>query len=124
MLLSEFRPTYLTIEQRDDVVVAAFNVTHITDEENIEQLGQELFALVDQFACRKVIVSLGIVEYVTSSVLGKIISLHRRLHRCDGQLVICDIGETVSDILTTSNLIDYFRVSDSVESAMSNLQAN
>lgn len=122
MLLSDFNPKYLTIEEKDNAVVATLSVSHLTDEENIEQLGLELYALVDQFGCKHVVISLAIVEFVTSSVLGKIITLHRKLHRSDGQLILCDIGDAVDDILTTSNLIDYFNVSETTDSALSAVQ--
>ena len=124
MLPSEFKPKYMSVEEHGDAVVATLNISHITDEENIEQLGFELFALVDQFGSKKVVISMSVVEYLTSSVLGKLITLHRKLGRNDGKLILCNISDAIDEILTTSNLIDYFKVSETTDSSLAVLQGN
>jgi anti-sigma B factor antagonist len=108
--LSDFHPKYLTIEERDDVVRVRFTDQHLTDEANIEEISRELFSIVDQFGKRKIILDLEGMKLITSSVLGKMITLHRRLHRLDGKLVICNAEDYVSEILKTSRLFDYFNV--------------
>ena len=118
---AEFHPRYFTLDERDGVTVVAFTSSHLTDEENIEQLGHEMFALVEQFNCRRVVVSLAPVEFLTSSVLGKLITLHRRLHRQNGRLAICDIRPPVADVLHTSRLISYFSTCLDVDSAVAML---
>lgn len=115
---TDYRPAYLALSEREGVVIAAVKLPQLTEEENIDQLGQELFALVDQFGHRQVIVDLKSVEYTTSSVLGKIISLHRKLHRNGGKLVLCNVQGAVLDVLRTSRLIDYFHVEDNLEGAL------
>jgi anti-sigma B factor antagonist len=93
-------------------------MSHLTEEENIEQLGRELFALVEQYDCRKVVLDLAAVSYATSSVLGKMISLHRKLHRNEGRLVMCSVRDELRRVLQSSRLIDYFHVADDLESAL------
>ena len=122
MSLSEFHPVYLSLQVREDVAIARFTLAQLNDEENIEQVGHELFALVDQFGCRKIVMDLNGVEFVTSSVVGKMITLHRKLHRQQGMLVLCALGETVTRVLKTSRLLDYFRVADDVDAALAIVQ--
>jgi anti-anti-sigma factor len=59
-----------------------------------------------------------IVEFVTSSVLGKLITLHRRLHRHDGKMVICNLWGEVESVMETSKLDMYFNLTPDVESAV------
>ena len=54
MDLPEFHPRYFEAAEQDGLVVVTFSVSHINDEENIEELGHELFALVDQYGFRKI----------------------------------------------------------------------
>ena len=54
-----------------------------------------MFALVEQFDKQKVVLSLSSVEYLTSSVLGKLITMHRKLHRKKGRLILCDLQPEV-----------------------------
>ena len=56
----------------------------LTEDVNLEQFGHELFALVEQFGCRRVVVNLKEVRMVTSAGLGKMITLHRKMHRHQG----------------------------------------
>lgn len=122
MLLTEFHPVYLSLDVREDVAIARFTLAQLNDEENIELVGHELFALVDQCDCRKIVMDLNGVEFVTSSVVGKMITLHRKLHRHQGTLVLCALGETVARVLKTSKLFDYFTVVDDLDAALAVIQ--
>ena len=123
MGLSEFRPRYFDIDEHDDVVVATFGMSQINDEANIEELGHELFALVDQFECRKVVLNMSGVDYITSSVVGKIITMHRKLHRLDGSLVVAELTHGVNEVLSASRLLNYFVITDSQSEAIESLRA-
>lgn len=123
MSLKEFKPSYFQISEQDDVVVGKFSVPHLTDDQNIEMLGHELFALVEQFECRKIVLSLKTVQYLTSSVIGKLITLHRKIHRNQGQLVLCDLQPEVLRILSLSRLLDYFKTTESLEQAITLIQS-
>lgn len=118
MSLPDFHPYYLTLEEQQGAVVATVNIPRLTEEENIDQLGQELFALAEQFNFRKVVLNMKAVEYLTSSVLGKMISLHRKLHRREGKLVICGVCNVVADILKSSRLEEYFNIASDVDAAI------
>ena len=108
----------MSLETRDDVIIATFTITELNDDANLEQLGHELFVLIDQFGCRKLIVDLSKIEFISSSAVGKIIKLHRKLDRVHGNLALCALSDTVTRALQTSNLLDYFNVADDVDAAM------
>ncbi len=118
MLPADFQGTYITVREQGDVVVVTFTHSHLNDEENIEQLGRELYSLVDNYHCTKLVLSLEQVEFITSSVLGKLISLHRRLHRNAGNLVVCHLNDSVIDVMRTSRLINYFHIADDLDGAL------
>jgi anti-anti-sigma factor len=109
-----FDPAYFDLAVDGDLALVQFHREQITEEDNLEQLAHELFALVDQFHFRKVILSLTPVRHVTSSVLGKLISLHRKLGRNDGQLILCNIHPDLKHVLNTSRLLTYFSTADDV----------
>ena len=110
-------PTFFTLIADGDLAVATYHRTTLTDEDNIEQMGQELFSLVEQQHFRRVILNLGMVQYLTSATIGKWITLHRKLARKQGSLVLCEIRSSIREILETSRLLTYFNTADSVESA-------
>ncbi|MBI1315097.1 STAS domain-containing protein [bacterium] len=113
MGLSDFKPRYITATAQGEAeaggfVVVTFNASHINDEQNIEELGHEMFALTEQFGYQRVILDMTGVEYITSSVVGKMITLHRKLHRSDGLLILCELSKGVEEVLNASRLLNYF----------------
>lgn len=117
MMNSFHAPSYFTLAADDDVVVASFHRPQLTDEDNVEQLGHDLFALVEKEQHRRVILNLSMVSFVTSAVLGKWITLNRKLVRSGGTLVLCHLQEGVREILDTSRLLTYFQTAETVDEA-------
>ena len=119
--LSEFTPKYLRLQMADDVVIVGVGVELLTEDVNLEHFGHELFALVEQFGCRRIIVNLNEVRVVTSGGLGKMITMHRKMHRHQGTVIFCNLQEAVEDVLRTSRLITYLQVAPDVPSALAAL---
>lgn len=124
MGLEDFEPRYLIVAEHGDIAVVQFGVSHINDEENIEDLGHELFLLPDQFGFQKIVLNMTGVEYITSSVVGKMITLHRKLHRNRGKMVISDLTSGVQDVLDASRLLTYFTHCETEEQATAILIAH
>ncbi len=123
MAMSEFRSTFMALEERDPTVVITITRPHLSEEENIDLLAKELNDLVDQRGCRQIVISLQQVEYITSAALGKLIALHRRLHRKEGRLVVCGAYNSVKDVLHASRLDDYLTITETIDSAVALLAA-
>jgi anti-anti-sigma factor len=116
-VFGSFESHYFTFQVSGGVVVARCLLSNLSDEENIDPVGQELLTLVDKYECRRIVVDLSEVEYMTSAMVGKLIRVHRQLHRDGGKLVVCRLTPTVHDILHTSKLLNYFNIANSVEEA-------
>ncbi|MFO0917860.1 MAG: STAS domain-containing protein [Planctomycetaceae bacterium] len=123
MAMSEFHSTFMALEERDPALVLTITRPQLSEEENIDLLAKELNDLVDQRGCRQMIISLQQVQYITSAALGKLIALHRRLHRKDGRLVVCGAFDSVKDVLHASRLDGYFTVTETIDSAIALLAA-
>ncbi len=118
MNLGDFASNYLTTNARGDALVVGFRVPRLAEDVNIDQLGRELVALVDQYGVRKMVVTLRGIQYLTSSALGKLITLHRRMHRATGHVAIAELEPTVADILRASKLDTYLTVRPTVDEAV------
>lgn len=99
------------------VIVVTFLRQQLTDEDNIERLGESLFALLEKDPRSRIVLDLSHLDFVTSAVVGKFITLHRRLHREGGALVICALQSNVRETLRASHLLEYFETADTVEAA-------
>lgn len=116
--------SFFTLIAEGDLAVATYHRTALSDEDNIEQMGHELFSLVEQQQFRRIILNVSMVQYMTSAAIGKWITLHRKLNRNDGCLVLCEIQPSIREILEASRLMTYFNTADSVESAREQLPAD
>lgn len=115
------KPSFFTLISDGDLAVATYHRTALSDEDNIEQMGHELFSLVDQQQFRRIILNVSMVQYMTSAAIGKWITLHRKLTRSNGALVLCEIQPSIREILEASRLMTYFNTADSVEAAREQL---
>ena len=121
MSSGEFPSRFLKLHTQGDVQVARVRVTRLTEDVNLEQFGHELFALVEQAGCRKLVVDLTEVTAITSAGLGKMIALHRKVHRLQGGVVFCHVQAAVDEVLETSRLSTYLAIAPDVPRAVANL---
>jgi anti-sigma B factor antagonist len=118
MSLHDFSPVHFTIEERPPFVVAIMVRSSLSEEDNIEEFGAELNQLVDNYGCHWLVLDLGKVSLLTSSAVGKLIVLHRSLHRRNGRLIICGVNSVITDVFQTAKLIDYFHLTSTVDQAV------
>ena len=118
MGLEDFNSRFFEADASSGSVVATNFPARLDEEHNVEELGQSLFQLIDQYGYRQVALDLTQTSFVTSAVLGKLITLHRRLHRADGRLVLCGLQQPVETVMRRSNLLSYFQVVDSRDDAI------
>lgn len=124
MSLSEYQPAFLSLEQQGDAVVVRVMRSQLSEEDNIQQMAQELITLIDHYQCQQLALSLSEVVYITSAALGKLIMIHRKLHRKAGRLVMCDVTAGVAEILRTSRLDEYFTIAPDTSHAVLLLTAS
>lgn len=118
MTLQEFKPAYFTLDICDGIVVAKVTQTRLCEEDNIEQFGVELNQAIESHGSCRLVLDLANVTVITSSAIGKMIGLHRNLHRREGMLVMCGVSTGVHNVLATAKLNDYFHITPATEAAM------
>lgn len=124
MSQSDFDPDFVTIENHGHAIVAKFTRAQLSEEDNIEQMARELVTLIDYYHCQRLALSMDLVEFITSAALGKLIMIHRKLHRQAGQLVVCDVKGGVAEVLRTSRLNEYFTIAPDIKGAIGLLTAS
>lgn len=77
------RSHHLDIKEIGAVTVATFLDSKIFDETQITNIASELFALVDEDGRSKIVLDSSLVDYVSSTVLGKLITLEKKLKLTD-----------------------------------------
>jgi anti-anti-sigma factor len=73
-------------------------------------LGHELFRLVEGVARPRLRLDLARVRFLTSTVLGKLIALHKRVRSAGGELVLLNVAACVYEVFEVTRLHQFLEV--------------
>ena len=108
----------LSVEQKNGVTVVNFLDRKILDESNIVEIANELFELVDKAKGIKMCLNFGNVQYLSSTVLGKLITLNTRVNESGGTLVLCAIRPQIFEVFKITKLTKLFDIVDDEATAL------
>jgi len=117
-----FQSSFFSAVQAGEIHIVTVNRDQLTDEDNMEQFGQDFNLLIEKHEITKMILGLNRVRYMTSSAIGKLIGFHRKLNRSGGTLILCELTSEVSSTLETSRLLTYFNSCPDLAKAIATLQ--
>lgn len=113
-----FKSSFFNVAQKGDVFVVTVDRDQLKDDDNLEQFSQDFNLLIEKYEITKIVLRLSRVRYMTSMAIGKIISLHRKLQRTQGTLVLCELAPDVSSTLEAAKLLTYFTTSSDLTAAL------
>jgi len=90
---------HLQVTKHGDVFVLRFVDQKLVDSLAIE-IGEELFSVADQKDCKNVLLNFSGVDHLCSAILGKLLSLNRRMNRKGGKLRACEIAPSLRSVFT------------------------
>ena len=108
----------LQVQERGDVTVVGFLDKKILDESNIEEIGRQLFEIVEKHPQIKLLVNFANVQYLSSAALGKLITLNKRVAEGNGKLVLCSIRPQIYEVFKITKLNRIFDIVDDEATAL------
>ncbi|MHC4712150.1 MAG: STAS domain-containing protein [Planctomycetota bacterium] len=108
----------LLVEPVNDITVVTFKDKKILDEAVIQDVGDELFDLVDKQYKTKLLLNFENVEYLSSAALGKLITLNKRIKEENGELKLCNIIPEIFEVFRITKLNRLFEIYDEMEQAL------
>jgi anti-sigma B factor antagonist len=118
LMSAQPRRRRLEVEQIGDVTVVNFIDRKILDEQNIQIIGEQLFSLVDEEGCRKLLLNFGNVEFLSSAALGKLITLNKKLQTAKGRLILCNIDPQIHEVFEITKLDKFFNIQKEEQTAL------
>jgi len=100
------------------VTVVSFVDHKILDAANIQELGEELFNLVEQDGSKNILLDFGNVEFLSSAALNKLIILDKKVKMRAGQLKLCNLTPEIREVFVITRLHQLFEIHDKQESAL------
>ena len=101
-----------------DVILVQFVDRKILDEAIIQELGRELFGLIEEDGCTKLLLNFSSVEFLSSAALGKLITLDKKVKASKGLLKLSDIRPEIYEVFAITRLNKLFEIFDDEESAL------
>ena len=111
----------MTVEQAGDVIIVELKDRKILEEMSIMQIGEQLNAMVAKAEVPKVIIDFTNVAHMSSSALGILITLHKRIREKRGQLRLCGIQSAIYEIFVITRLNEIFSICQSRQEALGDL---
>jgi anti-sigma B factor antagonist len=100
----------LAVAVKNGVHVVHFLDRKILDESNIIEIANQLFDLVDKNKGIKLLLNFSNVQYLSSTVLGKLITLNTRVGEDRGKLVLCCIRPQILEVFKITKLTKLFDI--------------
>ena len=108
----------LTISDVGDVTVVRFVDRKILDELNIQELGQELFQLVEEDNKARLLLNFQQVEFLSSAALGKLITLDKKVKAHGGKMKFSNIRPEIYEVFAITKLNKLFDIKDDEADAL------
>jgi anti-sigma B factor antagonist len=112
----------LAITEVGPVTVVRFADRRILDDANIQEIGQELYQLVEQEHREKLLLNLCDVDFLASSALGKLITLQRKLKAHGGALKLSNVRPEIYEVFAITRLNAKFDICDDEREALASFQ--
>jgi anti-sigma B factor antagonist len=108
----------LQVSEVGGVTVVRFVDRKILDEANIQELGQELFQLVEEDNRKKLLLNFSSVEFLSSAALGKLITLDKKVKAHSGKLKLSNIRPEIYEVFAITKLNKLFDIKDDEADAL------
>ena len=111
----------LDVTRQGKVIVVQLTDRKILDEMNIMQIGDDLNGLVAESETPRLVIDFSQVEHMSSSALGMLITLHKRIREKDGQLRLCCIQPSIYEVFVITRLNEIFQICRNRQEALADI---
>ena len=108
----------LDVNEVGDVTVVRFRDHKIVEDINIQQLGQEMFRLIEVDGRDKLLLNFSSVDFLSSAALGKLITLDKKMKAHGGTLKLTNIRPEIYEVFTITKLTRLFDIKDDEADAL------
>lgn len=100
----------LHLEEVEGVLVVSFLESNIITEEHIQEMGEELYRLVEVDGHRRLVLDFGNVHYLSSAALGRLINLKKKVTAAQGRLRFFAVHPDLMEVFRITHLDTVFDI--------------
>jgi len=106
------------VNQVGEVTVVRFRDHKIVEDISIQELGAEMFQLVEVENRDKLVLNFSAVDFLSSAALGKLITLDKKVKAHGGVLKLSNIRPEIYEVFTITRLNRLFDIKDDEADAL------
>jgi anti-sigma B factor antagonist len=108
----------LEVNRVGEVTVVRFRDRKIVEDLSIQELGQEMFQLIDLESRDKLLLNFSTVDFLSSAALGKLITLDKKMKAHGGTLKLSNIRPEIFEVFCITKLNRLFDIKDDEADAL------
>lgn len=116
------RESRLAVEHDGDIIKVELLDRNILEEAAIQQIGEEISALIDQTNNPKILINFSNVEHLSSAALGTLITVNNKVRQKGGQLRLTHIDSQIYEVFVITRLNKLFQIYDDNDQAVESFQ--
>jgi len=112
----------VSISDQYGIKVALLEIPRILDQQDISEIRKKLSAMTREGqASSGFVIDFRKVINMSSSALGMLITIHKRICETGGKLHLCNINDTIMDLFHITRLDKILNIDDSLEQSLSSI---
>ena len=115
--MAEIKPN-MSVQYTEHATVLTFTDRKILEDQDIRSLQDSVMSVVDQADDIQLVLDFGQVEFLSSSVLGLLIRISKRVSEKQGKLSLCNISPKIYEVFRITQLTKIFDIQKDVDSAI------
>ena len=97
--------THFTVQPIEKFTVVEFKTPSLMDPLILEEIGKELYRLVDEEDKRRLILDFEKVQYLSSQAIGIVLTLNKKLAALkNSKFILCGVGPKLLELLKITRL--------------------
>ena len=112
---------HLRISHVGPIAVVTMTDRKIINEVSINEISEQLNGLIEKVEKPKLILDFAGVSHMSSSALGMLILLHKKIQEKHGQLRLCCIQPAVFEVFVITRLNEVLKISPDQQDAVDHL---
>ena len=111
----------ISVEYCENATIITLTDEKILEEKDIRALQESIMSVIEQVERINLILDFRNVQFLSSTALGLLIKISKRVYEHDGQLRLCNIRPKIHEIFKITRLTKVFDIYRDLESATESL---
>lgn len=115
--MAEIKPR-ISVDYVDKATIVGFVDEKILEEQDIAALQDTIMSIIEQSENLKLVLDFGNVRFLSSSVLGLLIRISKRVYEKNGKLRLCNIDKKIYEVFKITRLTKTFDIYQDIQTAI------